>query len=170
VHSETNIRLGPRFVGKRPEGPFDGRAQANVTTLKINLPTCESALDCAFSELRPPQFFIGRLVRRHRLGLSWKYVLILATICRRMRANDLSHPTLDTRDARRYIFKPNPPSWVNFAGSCNGICWYILWTFGLFYGHLVYFMVIWYILWTFGIISWLFGIFCGKLVKFLASW
>jgi hypothetical protein len=29
--------------------------------------------------------------------------------------------------------------------------WYILWTFGIFYGHLVYFMDIWYILSTFGI-------------------
>jgi hypothetical protein len=37
------------------------------------------------------------------------------------------------------------PIWVNFGGSCNGRCWYILWTFGLFCSHLVYFMVIWYI-------------------------
>jgi hypothetical protein len=29
--------------------------------------------------------------------------------------------------------------------------WYILWPFGIFYGHLVYFMAIWYILWSFGI-------------------
>jgi hypothetical protein len=27
--------------------------------------------------------------------------------------------------------------------------WYILWPFGIFYGHLVYFMAIWYILWPF---------------------
>jgi hypothetical protein len=40
---------------------------------------------------------------------------------------------------------------VNFGGSCDGRCWYILWPFGLFDGHLsifysfwVYFMVIWY--------------------------
>jgi hypothetical protein len=31
------------------------------------------------------------------------------------------------------------------------VIWYILWSFGIFYGHLVYFMVIWYILWSFGI-------------------
>jgi hypothetical protein len=30
--------------------------------------------------------------------------------------------------------------------------WYILWSFGIFYGHLVYFMVIWYILSGFGIL------------------
>jgi hypothetical protein len=30
-------------------------------------------------------------------------------------------------------------------------CWYILWPFGIFYGHLVYFMAIWYILRLFGI-------------------
>jgi hypothetical protein len=29
--------------------------------------------------------------------------------------------------------------------------WYILWQFHLFYGHLVYFVVISYILWPFGI-------------------
>jgi hypothetical protein len=42
------------------------------------------------------------------------------------------------------------PIWVNFGGSCNGRCWYILWPFSLFNchfahifrGHLVYFMVI----------------------------
>jgi hypothetical protein len=28
----------------------------------------------------------------------------------------------------------------------------MLWTFGMFYGHLVYFMDIWYICWSFGII------------------
>jgi hypothetical protein len=26
--------------------------------------------------------------------------------------------------------------------------WYILWPFGIFYGHLVYFMAIWYIVWS----------------------
>jgi hypothetical protein len=26
----------------------------------------------------------------------------------------------------------------------NGICWYILWSFGVFCDHLVYFVVIWY--------------------------
>jgi hypothetical protein len=31
------------------------------------------------------------------------------------------------------------------------LIWFILWSFGIFYGHLVYFMVIWYILWSFGI-------------------
>jgi hypothetical protein len=25
------------------------------------------------------------------------------------------------------------------------VTWYILWPFGMFYGHLVYFMIIWYI-------------------------
>jgi hypothetical protein len=41
--------------------------------------------------------------------------------------------------------------------------WYILWTFGIFYGPLVYFMDLWYILWTF-------GIFYGPLVYFTAIW
>jgi hypothetical protein len=30
------------------------------------------------------------------------------------------------------------------------VIWYILWPFGMFYGHLVCFMAIWYILWLFG--------------------
>jgi hypothetical protein len=38
--------------------------------------------------------------------------------------------------------------------------WYILRTFGIFYGHLVYFTDIWYIIWPFGIpICWLIGTF-----------
>jgi hypothetical protein len=55
------------------------------------------------------------------------------------------------RVARWFLFKPKIPIWVHFGGSCNGRCWYILWPFGLFYGHLVYFVVIWYILSLFGI-------------------
>jgi hypothetical protein len=35
--------------------------------------------------------------------------------------------------------------WVNFGGTCNGSCCYILWPFRIFYARLVYFMVIWYI-------------------------
>jgi hypothetical protein len=41
--------------------------------------------------------------------------------------------------ARWYIFKPQIPIWANFGVSCNGRCWHILWTFGLFYWHMVYF-------------------------------
>jgi hypothetical protein len=79
------------------------------------------------------------------------------------------------------IFQTKNPDWVNFGGSRNGSYWYILWSFGLFYchlvyvfcdhlvhvgifcGHLVYFVVIWYILWSF-------GIFCGHLVYFVVIW
>jgi hypothetical protein len=35
--------------------------------------------------------------------------------------------------------------WVNFGGSCNGRCWNILRTFGLFYGHFIYCSDIWYL-------------------------
>jgi hypothetical protein len=44
------------------------------------------------------------------------------------------------------------PIWVHFESSCIGKCWYILWPFNTFYGHLVYLpkqwvylVVIWYI-------------------------
>jgi hypothetical protein len=53
------------------------------------------------------------------------------------------------RVARWRIFKPKIPIWVNFGGSCNERCWYILWLFGIFYGQLVYFVAIWYILWPY---------------------
>jgi hypothetical protein len=35
--------------------------------------------------------------------------------------------------------------WVNLGGSFNLLCWYILWSFGIFYDHLVYFIAIRYI-------------------------
>jgi hypothetical protein len=47
------------------------------------------------------------------------------------------------RVARWFVFKPKIQICVNFGGSCNGRCWYILWTVGpiydlfIFYGHLV---------------------------------
>jgi hypothetical protein len=28
-----------------------------------------------------------------------------------------------------FIFRPKIAIWVNFGGSCNGRCWYILWKF-----------------------------------------
>jgi hypothetical protein len=55
------------------------------------------------------------------------------------------------RDARWFVFKPKIPIWINLGGSCNGKFWNILCPFGLFYGHLKYFMAIWYILRPFGI-------------------
>jgi hypothetical protein len=57
-----------------------------------------------------------------------------------------------TSVARWFVFKPKIQIWENFIGSCNGRCWYIFWTLGLFYGlfvifygHLVSLVVIWYI-------------------------
>jgi hypothetical protein len=49
------------------------------------------------------------------------------------------------RVARWHIFKPKALIWVNFGGSCNGRCWYILWPFCQCSGHLVLLVVIWYI-------------------------
>jgi hypothetical protein len=54
--------------------------------------------------------------------------------------------------ARWFDFKPKIPIWVNFGGFCNGSYWYVLLPFGLFYAHLVYFMVIWYISPHFGML------------------
>jgi hypothetical protein len=44
-----------------------------------------------------------------------------------------------------YFSKQTSHFWVNFGGSCNGRCWSILRSFGIFCGHLVHFMVIWFI-------------------------
>jgi hypothetical protein len=51
---------------------------------------------------------------------------------------------------RWFIFKPKIPICVNFGGSGNGRCWYILCPFGEFSGHLAYFTAIWYIFRRFG--------------------
>jgi hypothetical protein len=39
--------------------------------------------------------------------------------------------------ARWYIFKPKIPIWVNFGKPKNGKGWYILWPFGILFGHLL---------------------------------
>jgi hypothetical protein len=66
---------------------------------------------------------------------------------------------LCTRVARWFVFKPEIQIWVNFRGPWIGKNGYILWPFGIFYGHLGYFMTIWYILCSFGtfvpvLVSW----------------
>jgi hypothetical protein len=62
-----------------------------------------------------------------------------------------SKTKLQFKVATWFVFKPKIQIWVHFGGYCNGRC--------LFYGHLVHFTVFWYILWTF-------GIFCGNLLYF----
>jgi hypothetical protein len=47
------------------------------------------------------------------------------------------------RVARWFVFKPKIPNLVIFGGPQNGNYWNILWSFGIFYGHLVYFIAIW---------------------------
>jgi hypothetical protein len=75
------------------------------------------------------------------------------------RQRNINAPCHTTRVARWHIFTPKILIWVNFGGSCNRRCTYILWPFGLFYGHLVCFVAIWYTFWPFGIC-------CGYLVYF----
>jgi hypothetical protein len=64
-----------------------------------------------------------------------KYLLTLSTL------------HIKPRVARWFVFKPKIQIWVNFGGTCNGRCWYILWTLGLFYSLLLYFMDIGYSSW-----------------------
>jgi hypothetical protein len=42
-----------------------------------------------------------------------------------------------SRVARWFVFKQKIPILVKFGGPWNGNCCYILWPFGIFYGHLV---------------------------------
>jgi hypothetical protein len=54
------------------------------------------------------------------------------------------------RVARWFFFEPKIPIWVNFGGSWNRKSLYILWPFGLFYGHWKCFTDIWSILCSLG--------------------
>jgi hypothetical protein len=68
-----------------------------------------------------------------------------------------------SRDTSTVWFRPGLPDGIFsnqksqfgkiLGRSCNGRCWYIVWPFGQFSGHLVYYMSIWYILWSFGAFS-----------------
>jgi hypothetical protein len=46
------------------------------------------------------------------------------------------------RVARWFVFKPKIPILVNFGRPWSENFWYILWSFGLFHIHLVYFMYV----------------------------
>jgi hypothetical protein len=52
-----------------------------------------------------------------------------------------------------FIFKPKIQIWVNFGGPWNGKYWQILWSFGIFYGHLANVVIVWYIFSHFGSLS-----------------
>jgi hypothetical protein len=57
------------------------------------------------------------------------------------------------RVATWFVFRPKIPIWVNFGGPWIGKCWDILCSFGIFYGHLVYFFAIYYCYGNFDIFS-----------------
>jgi hypothetical protein len=65
--------------------------------------------------------------------------------------NGVTDLWLGRRGARWNIFIPKIPILVKFGGPWNGKCRYIIWPFGILFGHLVYVISILYILWTFGI-------------------
>jgi hypothetical protein len=48
-------------------------------------------------------------------------------------------------------FQTKNKIWEKISGPQIGKCWYSLWPFGIYYGHLVYFVSIWYIFSSFGI-------------------
>jgi hypothetical protein len=69
----------------------------------------------------------------------------------------LSAPKVEQGCQMAY-FQTKIPIWVNFGGSCNGKCWYILWLYRLC------------ILWLIGKILWPFGEFHGYLVYISPLW
>jgi hypothetical protein len=87
------------------------------------------------------------------INVEWLLVQKVPKEKKRFRFEIWVRTGVSNRVARWYIFNPKILIWVNFGGSCNGRCWYILWPFGQFYGHLVYFRALWYILWPFSKIS-----------------
>jgi hypothetical protein len=79
-------------------------------------------------------------LRRRNLTRRWRWSLVsyrdwMGTVTTPFPAHDSV--------ARWYIFKPKIPIWINFGGSYNVRSWSILWPFGVFYWHLVYFSPFW---------------------------
>jgi hypothetical protein len=66
-------------------------------------------------------------------------------------------PVNRVRVARWFVFNPKIQFLVNFVGSCNGRCRYILWSLSPIY------ILAFYILWTFGVVR-------GNLVYFFLFW
>jgi hypothetical protein len=58
----------------------------------------------------------------------------------------LFYLTMCVQGCQMVYFQTQIPIWVNFGGYFNGRFWYILWPFGVFCSHLVYFVAIWCIL------------------------
>jgi hypothetical protein len=105
-------------------------------------------------------------VRRHRPILAWRPRWRTLNQGKRInrigRRNPIRHPAganptiaccvqRQSRVARWFVFKPKIKIWIKFRGPWRGKCCHILWPFGIFYCHLVYFIAVWCSLWSFGI-------------------
>jgi hypothetical protein len=55
---------------------------------------------------------------------TWGFFLLTKVRKNGPNGSNLSNQV--TRVAKWYIFKQKVPNWVNFGGSFNGRCWYIL--------------------------------------------
>jgi hypothetical protein len=54
---------------------------------------------------------------------------------------EVSHESA-ARGCQMVNFQIKIPNWVKFGGQRSRKCYNILWPFGIYYGHLVYFMAI----------------------------
>jgi hypothetical protein len=124
-------------------------------TVHVNRPLCIKQSLSDWSEValstRVARWFFKRL---HGLGSEPE----IFWFCLFSHSNKPSGAVVAHNGSRWFVFKPKIQIWVNLGGSCNGRCWYILWTLGPFYGLLLYFMDIWYSSWSFGIFFPRFGI------------
>jgi hypothetical protein len=80
---------------------------------------------------------------KHNYFTSYVFDCDLRRCLQKRRVFRKSKARMEFRVARWYIFKPKIPIWVNFGGPWNGKYWYILCTFGIYYCHFVFFIVIW---------------------------
>jgi hypothetical protein len=99
------------------------------------------------------------------IGMYMKAAFDLLDLCQTMHCCLIRTFTIfsicATRVVRWFIFKPKIPIWANFWGPWMGKCSYIVWPFGILYGHLRYFMTIWNIFRTFGVFMTIWYILCS---------
>jgi hypothetical protein len=95
-------------------------------------------------------FLFGRQFHKHLATLETSQIKI-SLECHWQHLFFQYHALSPTRVARVFIFKPKIPNWINFGGPYVDwtMCiyfmaiWNILLSFGLFFDHLVHFVLIW---------------------------
>jgi hypothetical protein len=74
-----------------------------------------------FKALMPKSFFV-----RRRAFFSFSSLFSGEAMSHSFKEEDAAKKARSPRVARWFVFKPKIQIWVNFGGSCNGSCSYIL--------------------------------------------